>query len=146
MAASAGHPSAQMSPPDAAITVGAMPQSARLARRFAAAVLAEHHRQGLADKAVLLTSELVTNALRFSRAASRLELRLNDTRLRVDVVDQDERPPELQTPAPVEENGRGLMLVDKLADRWGWSPADSGKRVWFELDVPSTSAQPVAAV
>ncbi len=60
-------------------------------------------------------------------------------RLRVEVCDGVSVPPVLrpQQPAgaPPSERGRGLFLVASLADRWGWEDHESGKAVWFELEV-----------
>ena len=56
--------------------------------------------------------------------------------LRIEVRDQDPAsPPVLRSDADLTQvGGRGLQLVDTLADRWGWSEEDQGKVVWFELD------------
>ena len=55
--------------------------------------------------------------------------------LRVEVTDPSSEPPILRTPPDYLESGRGLQLVDALADHWGTYATDAGKTVWFDLDV-----------
>lgn len=103
------------------------------------------------NTAVLLTSELVVNAVENTRSASLLDVALRDRTLRVSVTDHSPRLPvepqrredgvpsyDISADAPM---GRGLAFVDALSDRWGYRPSRSsrsgqnGKTVWFELDV-----------
>jgi anti-sigma regulatory factor (Ser/Thr protein kinase) len=94
------------------------------------------------DVAVLLVSELVTNA--FVHGAPPVELRARRTAegLRVEVRDgAPEQPVMRDTPLDLP-GGQGLRLVDALATRWGWSAAEVGKAVWFEIDQPAHSAGP----
>ncbi|NLU76294.1 SpoIIE family protein phosphatase [Streptomyces sp. HNM0575] len=90
----------------------------------------------LRDTARLLTNELVTNAFRHARGDIGLQLAKGGT-LVVEVSDRDERLPHRAEPAaePATEGqwGRGLTLVDKLAQKWGARSITSGKVVWFEL-------------
>ena len=87
------------------------------------------------DTAELLVSELVTNAVRHAATPSELMVAYFDETLRVHVADDDRSPPQLAQPDWSAEGGRGLLLVDVLADRWGWQPTPNGKRVWFEMSV-----------
>ncbi|WP_432247593.1 SpoIIE family protein phosphatase [Streptomyces sanyensis] len=96
------------------------------------------------DDAVVLTSELVTNAvIHAGTAADVLCLRSEDG-VRVEVSDRyPEREIPVQggagqpTPASLErENGRGLMLCAALATRWGVEYTPTHKQVWFRLDLP----------
>jgi anti-sigma regulatory factor (Ser/Thr protein kinase) len=94
---------------------------------------------GLADEdgiAILLVSELVTNALRYGRPPLSMVARRGQRTLRVEVHDgaPDGRP-RLRPLDPETPGGLGLLLVEALATRWGWSEADGGKYVWFELDL-----------
>jgi hypothetical protein len=65
-------------------------------------------------------------------------LSLNPTSLRIDVFDAGAGTPEPQPESSTEEHGRGLHLIDALADAWGLEqiPGD-GKLVWAELARPS---------
>lgn len=97
--------------------------------------------QDAADAAVLLTSELVTNAIRYGTGASvTLTVACCGGQLRVDVHDGSAALP-LVTEAPGEaETGRGLMLVATLADEWGYYRTSAGKAVYFTLAYGPDSA------
>ncbi|MEU3979387.1 ATP-binding protein [Streptomyces sp. NPDC026672] len=89
--------------------------------------------------AVLLISELTTNAVVHTRSGHVLcGLRLSrDESLRIEVHDDDHRPvrPAQRRAAPGDESGRGLFLVQQIADRWGAdrSTRAEGNVVWAEL-------------
>jgi anti-sigma regulatory factor (Ser/Thr protein kinase) len=85
---------------------------------------------------VLLVSEVVTNALRHTDGQVTLELWRYPGRLRVEVSDETSRGPVVAGGGPLDEAGRGVPLMDALADRWGTAPHGEGKVVWFELDLP----------
>ncbi|MFI7383847.1 ATP-binding protein [Streptomyces sp. NPDC049813] len=93
---------------------------------------------GKSETAELLMSELVTNALVHTDRDAELTATLGPHGLRVEVRDGAERQPTLRVPiADDGTNGRGLLLVQSLADAWGVAVAGagrSGKVVWFELD------------
>ena len=57
----------------------------------------------------------------------------DDERLRVEVVDHSERLPALQTPEVDAPGGRGLLIIEALAERWGVDSRATGKAVWFEV-------------
>ncbi|MFF8926077.1 SpoIIE family protein phosphatase [Streptomyces longwoodensis] len=90
----------------------------------------------LADPAELMVSELVTNAVRHTRARP-VEVRLvrGDTLL-CEVDDDDHELPTLRNAGPEAEAGRGLRVVSALAREWGTSRTAAGKTVWFELTLP----------
>ena len=93
------------------------------------------------DTAELLVSELVSNAIRHTRARSvRIALARYGPRVRVGVEDPDGHLVGPPPPAPSQNflHGRGLWLVDQLASRWGSHPRADGKVVWFELECPET--------
>lgn len=116
--------------------------SVRLARVAVRKWLADYGLQDPADIAELLVSELATNAVVHAHGRYRLTLSLENGRLRCAVADEGAdlpdascgESPNADTDA---ENGRGLLLVDALADRWGSGRVEGGvgKEVWFELDV-----------
>ena len=91
----------------------------------------------VAHTARLLASELVTNSVRHGGSgaddAIGLEVVLSPSTLRVEVSDSGPGfQPAPARPGPDDAGGRGLYLVDSLADRWG--SAEGGTRVWFEVD------------
>ncbi|MEU4257364.1 ATP-binding protein [Streptomyces fradiae] len=125
---------------------------ARLARELAAQWLADQDAtRGVADDALQVVAELTANAALHGRVPGRrfqLALRLTGAgrTLRVEVTDtRADRLPTapLQEPPPDHESGRGLLIVDALADRWG---AETGsvprKTVWAELDLPPEHGRP----
>jgi anti-sigma regulatory factor (Ser/Thr protein kinase) len=86
------------------------------------------------DTAELLTSELVTNALRHEKSGTiTVTITCVCGQLRVDVHDTSRRVPmPVNTPVDAEA-GRGLLLVARLATDWGFHPTPSGKAVYFTL-------------
>ncbi|MFF1256687.1 MULTISPECIES: ATP-binding protein [unclassified Streptomyces] len=87
------------------------------------------------ETAELLTSELVTNALVHTDHDAVLTATVGPKRLRVEVRDFVGRRPRLRVPVADDgTNGRGLVLVQSLADAWGVRALGVGKVVWFELD------------
>ena len=108
-----------------------------------AAVVANAERLGpgeLADDVVLLVSELVTNAVRHASAPIDLEIEVDRDEVVVAVRDGSEVPP-LPRDAGVEaEGGRGMLLVDLLADVHGVRPQPPGKTVWARLHRAPVSA------
>jgi anti-sigma regulatory factor (Ser/Thr protein kinase) len=87
--------------------------------------------EGIAD---ILTSELITNAVRY--AGSRplmLRLAWELGRLRLEVEDDGSGTIEMRSPDPRRGDGYGLQLVQQLADDWGWEPTRSGRKVWCEI-------------
>ncbi|MDT0307732.1 SpoIIE family protein phosphatase [Streptomyces sp. DSM 44917] len=89
----------------------------------------------LADRAELLVSELVTNAVRHARGPVGLRM-VHGPTLLVEVTDPDPAPPRERTAAPEDEGGRGLPLVARESRRWGSRRVPAGKTVWFELGLP----------
>ncbi|MDT0614270.1 ATP-binding protein [Streptomyces lancefieldiae] len=96
----------------------------------------------LAETLVLLVSELVTNAVVHTGCTAVLRLVLpgavteetGEATVRLEVDDASDRAPVPRCVNGDATGGRGLALVDGLADRWGWSRQGAGKRIWCELD------------
>ncbi|HWG92965.1 MAG TPA: SpoIIE family protein phosphatase [Mycobacteriales bacterium] len=89
----------------------------------------------LVDTATLLASELVTNGLVHGKGGVELRLRLTRDRLVLEVEDAGHHMPRRRRAGTDEESGRGLHLVQVLADRWGARQTDDGKVVWAEIDL-----------
>jgi len=88
------------------------------------------------EVAELLTSEVVTNAVRHAASQIMLRVAVDDSTLRVEVTDTSAAMPHIRDDPDV--GGYGLRIVDELATRWGVeSLPKRGKTVWFELDVRS---------
>jgi anti-sigma regulatory factor (Ser/Thr protein kinase) len=79
---------------------------------------------------VLLTSELVANAVLHARPPIELRMRRTATTVIVEVVDSAPFLPRKLRPTADDERGRGLQLVALLADRWGTRATANGKAVW----------------
>lgn len=104
------------------------------ARRELRALLQHWGRPGRSEIAELLTSELVTNALVHTDREAVLTATVGPDGLRVEVRDFVARRPTVRVPdADDGTHGRGLVLVQSLADAWGVQPHGVGKAVWFEL-------------
>ena len=88
------------------------------------------------ETAVLIVSELVTNAVRHARGTDVVEVDLHATRtcLRIEIQDSDRHWPQPRIPDGFEESGFGFLLVDALAAKWGVRETEGGKAVWAELD------------
>lgn len=94
------------------------------------------------ETAELLVSEVVTNAV--VHAATDIEVSvtmLDDGGVRVEVSDGSPHLPARRQYALTAGTGRGMQLVDELADRAGTTPAPPGKTVWFEVSPPRDVAQ-----
>jgi anti-sigma regulatory factor (Ser/Thr protein kinase) len=95
----------------------------------------------LEETAVLLVSELVTNAVLHARDTRTITLRLEaaGTLLRIEVRDADPRWPQPRSPDGFDESGFGFVLVDYLAAKWGVQETATGKAVWAELGARESS-------
>ncbi|GAA1982720.1 hypothetical protein GCM10009718_19940 [Isoptericola halotolerans] len=108
--------------------------------------------------AMLLASEVLTNALEHGAGPIVATVEVDDRRLRVGVRDGCTRPPVLRAPQPQDLSGRGVQFLEKLASRWGvqqhqvgdvvgrHAAVGAGKTVWFEIDRtarPLTGTVPV---
>ncbi|WP_406196172.1 ATP-binding protein [Kitasatospora sp. NBC_01560] len=105
------------------------------ARRLVTAVVRDWA-VALSDGAIqdveLCASELIANALVHTGERCTVTVRRRAGRLRVEVADRCPDLPERERDAE-STGGRGLLLVEALADAWGWHPAGVGKVVWFEF-------------
>ncbi|MCX4770679.1 ATP-binding protein [Streptomyces sp. NBC_01260] len=126
------------------LEVGADPAEVGRARRWARSRLVGSgigDDEPLAETLILLISELVTNAVVHTGCPAVLRMLFGSTgapgnagTVRVEVADTSCRPPQQRHAEGEDTGGRGLELVDGLADRWGWQPEGAGKRIWCEVD------------
>ncbi|WP_437025181.1 ATP-binding protein [Streptomyces sp. enrichment culture] len=107
----------------------AVPESRRALREL----LRQWGRSGGSETAELLTSELVTNALVHTDHDAVLTATVGPDGLYVEVRDFTAREPRPRPPDTDRTHGRGLALVEALADAWGIRAHGVGKAVWFEL-------------
>jgi anti-sigma regulatory factor (Ser/Thr protein kinase) len=105
------------------------------ARRHVVAILEQWHLESLVDTAQLLTSELVTNAVLHARTDMVLTVEERDGGgVRIAVTDLSPVSPALRRHSATSTTGRGLRLLDQLADSWNVDDDNGGgKTVWFTL-------------
>ncbi len=133
-----GRPSARRT----ALTVAqAEPQRIAAARSQLRGLLHDWRSEDQIDSAVLLLSEMLTNVLVHTDADALLVAEVTGAfdgaaarRMRVEVTDTGEDLPHRRQPGELASSGRGLVLMESLADAWGVDPRGEGKSIWFELD------------
>ncbi|MCD7440371.1 SpoIIE family protein phosphatase [Streptomyces lincolnensis] len=116
----------------------AEPERVAVARQQLRELLHDWASADQVDSAVLLLSETLTNVLVHTDADALLLAELRggvpgDRRLRVEVTDTSDDLPHKRRPGELASSGRGLMLIELLADAWGVDPRGEGKSIWFEL-------------
>jgi anti-sigma regulatory factor (Ser/Thr protein kinase) len=112
------------------------------ARRFCLHRLTQVIGDGVAaqnsiDDAVLVTSELVTNALHAGCGHVVIAVDVHRSHVGISVEDDGHGLPQLQHPTETEGHGRGLQIVEQLSRAWGVSPRPIGKTVWADLALPT---------
>jgi len=115
--------------------------SPQLARAFVRAALETWKLDGFGDVTELLVTELVANVVTHVGAPMTLRVHRTATMMRVEIDDPSPEVPVVRHPGAADEHGRGVLLVDQLANSWGSEPHDDGKTVWFELDVSTATAE-----
>ncbi|WP_149829314.1 ATP-binding protein [Streptomyces tailanensis] len=132
---------ASIGPPAYSQNLPCEASTAEIGRKLVRDVLAIWNLDHLADSAALIVTELIANATRHTpcREIRLIVGRPSATRVRVGVVDREpSRRPTLSQADDNDESGRGLLLIDAVADRWGYDLHGSGmrplaKEVWAEL-------------
>jgi DNA-binding NarL/FixJ family response regulator len=110
--------------------------SPSMARHFVTETLRRWSCDSIVDDALLVVSELVTNAVTHAASTCRLVLRLAPGVLRIEVADNGGGSPEPQSLDLQRASGRGLMIVSAMSAAWGIDPVDgTGKSVWAELAI-----------
>jgi anti-sigma regulatory factor (Ser/Thr protein kinase) len=104
------------------------------ARRLLADFVTGKVTPAVVEDALLLSSELTTNAVIHAHTEFSLAAVLTTDVLHISVTDGQRSPPILTHPVRGAVGGWGMHLVDAVAARWGVEQLDTGKRVWFELD------------
>ena len=112
-------------------TSGSVTAARRVVRELLAVWDVPHDR----EDAELLVTELVANVVDHVRGEAdlTLELSVSDTWLRIAVVDGSSIRPVVQELSHERPRGRGMRLVEAIADRWGAEDHEGGKRVWLEM-------------
>ncbi|MGC4864855.1 ATP-binding protein [Micromonospora sp. DT53] len=139
-----GHPAerAPISAYRAHLRLPADARSPAAARRLVARQCDAWGMQVVADRAMVIASELVSNVVQ--HAGTDLDITVADVAgsLRISVRDRDGETPDSTTPAlprQVTEGGRGLPIIAALTTDWGFFPFGDGKTVWAAIDSPNAS-------
>lgn len=112
------------------LTLAALPSAPRDARRAVADTLSHHARCG---DILVCVSEAVTNAVVHAATAVRVVVQEDGPLVRVEVTDGDPTKPVARDPDDRTPTGRGILLIDRLAEQWGVEVRADGKTLWFEL-------------
>lgn len=111
-------------------------------RRFLRDTLQTWKLDGFGDVTELLTSELVTNVvLHVGEPMTVRAIRERPDAFRIEVTDLSPVAPQLQRAGPEDECGRGLAIVDALADDWGTRICEGGKTVWFTIEAATATEE-----
>jgi anti-sigma regulatory factor (Ser/Thr protein kinase) len=113
----------------------------QLARAFLRTALETWQLDGFGDVTELLVSELVANVVTHVGTPMTLRVQRGAGTMRVEIDDPSTEAPVVRHPDAADEHGRGVLLVDQLANTWGVDQRSDGKTVWFELDVSSAEAE-----
>ena len=115
--------------------------SPQLARAFLRSTLKTWKLDGFGDVTELLVTELVANVVTHVGSPMTLRVQRNHSTMRVEIEDPSPDLPVVRHPGAAEEHGRGVLLIERLANAWGVEPRSDGKTVWFELDVSTATAE-----
>jgi anti-sigma regulatory factor (Ser/Thr protein kinase) len=118
---------------EAARSFGCDSRQLGAARRFVVDILTAWNLRGHAEDAAIVVSELATNAIFHARSDFIVAVSLLDATVRISVRDASRELPVVRDPSPTTVSGRGLVLVDAIAQRWGTEPLVDGKLIWVEL-------------
>lgn len=130
-----GHDRLHRTAAASSLTVSRSPQSVRAARDFVGQqCIASGIGGDTLQTAILLTSEVVTNALLHGGSDAHITVTISRTRLHVEVRDASTSAPEILDQGTDATHGRGLAIIDALATAWGTRAGARGKVVWFDLE------------
>ncbi|MET9655956.1 SpoIIE family protein phosphatase [Streptomyces sp. NPDC006510] len=133
-----GEPRKQPAPRRTALTIAqAEPERIAAARQQLRDLLHDWADPEQVDAAVLMISEMATNVLVHTDGDALMLAQATgehgERRLRVEVSDGSDELPHKRRPGEMASSGRGLVLMEMLADAWGVDPQGAGKSIWFEL-------------
>ncbi|QDY77907.1 ATP-binding SpoIIE family protein phosphatase [Streptomyces qinzhouensis] len=139
---------AEAAPRRTAMTIAqAQPERIAAARQTVRELLHDWADPEQVDAAVLMVSEMVTNVLVHTDGNALLAARVTAATgpaprvLRVEVADSSDELPHKRRPGELASSGRGLVLMEMLADAWGVDPQGEGKCIWFELHESESAGQ-----
>ncbi len=127
--------------PMSSVDLMSEPGAPGAAREFLRSTLQTWRLDGFGDVAELLADELVSNVVRHVGAPMQLRAVRHPSSIRIEVDDPSTEPPVRQDPDPLQDHGRGILLVESLATVWGVELRDDGKTVWFEIDVETATEE-----
>ena len=105
-------------------------------------LLAEWDLVELTDDIVLVVSEMLANALHHADGGvAAIRIHRRPDAVVIEVSDHGASAPLLGQPAFDDDRGRGMFLIDRLADRWGFRRTDDGKVVWCEMAIPESMSR-----
>jgi anti-sigma regulatory factor (Ser/Thr protein kinase) len=127
-------------------------ESPRLARKVVLGWLLDLGMEEVAEKVLLIASELVANAALHAHTVLEISMSTSSRSVKLGVRDDDRHLPRLDGPdgaaahgdnrgSPLTESGRGLAIVEGLADEWGVDVLRGGKRVWARVLMPQRCAR-----
>ncbi|MFI0981110.1 SpoIIE family protein phosphatase [Streptomyces sp. NPDC021093] len=120
------------------------PEALTSARHMIRAAVRAWGAESRGDEIELVADELMVNALMHTDGGAVLTVRIltaAERRLRIEVADASSALPRRREAGDSAQSGRGLLLVDLLADVWGVEPRGEGKALWCEFTVPSRGDQ-----
>ena len=131
-----------------AVTLAGVPAAAHEARVLLRSWMTARACTGDAIETVeLLLTEIIANAVRHTDSEKlQMTAAFDGRSVRVEVEDCSPEPPRPPPDVvdPERPGGRGVWLVERLSEAWGWNLVTGGKRVWFELACPPLPAAPPA--
>jgi hypothetical protein len=121
-------------PRKARVVLSAEPTSVAQGRQFVRDVLSEWGLVPFREAVVLVASELITNTLLHTDSPPVVTLRMTRSGLRLEIDDESGMHPRKRSYAADATTGRGMLLVESTASRWGTETRPDGKTVWCEFD------------
>lgn len=123
--------------PRARLALAADPTSPGKAREFLRRTCAQWECENVVEVALLVVSELVTNAVLHAGTSSELRLTRIETNLLIGVTDAGGGSPDVFDAQSDDEHGRGLVLISALSTAWGVDGDDDRKTVWAQVPIPA---------